>query len=167
MKNWITFVFCSMIFSQSCHAEPDQHTTNTVPAKLSASTTSWLGNYSFGDDSGQTAGGSSTFVDRKIIIQKKGDKVTGSFVSQGFQSDEKILCDTAFDGNKMTLIFRSYPDGSVKNAYGVQVYKRGARLLTLEKSMVKGKTKLLTFWHEFTPDNVKAKSGTVCFTLEK
>jgi len=106
-------------------------------------------------------------VDRTITIQKNGDKVTGTFVSQGYQSDEKILCDTAFDGNRMTLLFRGYPDGGAKNAYGVQVYKKGARLLTLEKSVVKGKTKLLTFWHEFTPNDTKAKNGTVCFTLKK
>ena len=156
-----------MVGTQICFAEPGQPRTDKAPGSTSAAPSSWTGTYTFYDDSGPTAGGSSTLVERTITVQKKGDKVTGTFASEGFQSYEKILCDTTIDANKLTLLFRSYPDGSLKNAYGVQLYKKGAQLLTLEKTIVKGKTKLLTIWREFKPNDVKAKSGTVCFTLKK
>lgn len=169
MKISIAFLSSFLIFSQACLAQSAPHLTHTptVSPKNKTATSSWIGTYEFGDDSGQTAGGSSTLVDRTITIKMSGAKTVAIFSSEGYQSDEKILCDTALDGIKMILIFRGYPGGGVKNAFGVQVYKMGAPLLTLEKRMVKGKTKLLTYWNEFTPNNVNAKSGTVCFTQAK
>jgi hypothetical protein len=79
---------------------------------------------------------------------------------QGFQTDETLICDVVSkDNNKLTLLFRSYGDGKV-NRCGVQVYKPGEPLLTLERRQQNGKTTFITYWLAHTdPTGKQPKPG--------
>lgn len=52
----------------------------------------------------------------------------------------------------LSINFQSYEDGSVKNAYGVQIYKAGEQLFWLDKE-------LITHWDALVPDESVAKPG--------
>ena len=97
----------------------------------------------------------------KIAPGKGG--LTAVITSSGFQTDETLLCDAKVEGNRVELLFKSYPNGHTVNEYEVERYKKGARMLTLEISKLNGKTRILTYWGAFTPNDEHAKSGRVYF----
>ena len=117
----------------------------------------WVGAYDYDEDVG---GG--MFIGHTIQVLMLDGRLTALMESSGFQTDETILCDTKVGDKELTLLFRSYPDGSVTNQYDVQVYQPGEALLTL-KAADDGK-ELLTFWQAFTLNDENAASGKVYFT---
>lgn len=119
----------------------------------------WRGVYEYEGYFGRTAGSSPIVMHYKISITGN-NKAPAILTIQGFQTDETLICNVVSeDNNKLTLLFRSYGDGKV-NRYGVQVYKPGEPLLTLERRQQNGKTTIITYWLALTdPTGKQPKPG--------
>lgn len=171
MKNGLVSIVLAILLScQSVLAAPGSgNSSGATPNKSSSASDAlaWVGNYLYVEDAGKNAGGSAMIIERKIKVEKKRAGVAVSIESEGYQTDEKLVCDTTFDGGKMTLLFRSYPNGKLTNDYDVQVYKKGAKLLSLQRTTANGRNKILTFWGEFKPNDERLKSGKVYFERTK
>lgn len=63
-------------------------------------------------------------------------------------------CRTTETRKKLDIKFQSYSDGSVKNQFGVSVYKVNSVLFQLENAK-----QLTTIWGELLPDAKLKKSG--------
>ena len=114
----------------------------------------WYGEYSYYASGGQTAGGSQIMMDITLKIDKQGGKESCELNADGYQTYDRILCTTAMDKNRLTLQFKSYPDGKIVNPIGVVEYKVGETLFSLEKSTAKNEKKqnrYIPHWGTYTP----------------
>lgn len=107
----------------------------------------WIGDYtyfkSFSD------GIQPIITDMKLKITRDG-RCTLSW--EGFQTDEHITCAVQKDNSEdgIAVLFISYADGSLKNQYGLEIYKPKERLFSLVKSDGK---KITTVWSNvYRPD---------------
>jgi hypothetical protein len=121
--------------------------------------TNWIGEYYFGADGGETAGGTKIYVAHTLRIKKDGDKITAHLYSQGFQTSKDIYVDVKIQGNKLMLCYR---DKGKDHYHGD--YQKGDLLLSLERRTVDGKDEILTFWEKFLPlVPANERSGAVYF----
>lgn len=74
---------------------------------------------------------------------------------QGYQTSEAIICSARETNSNLEVAFKSYSNGSTKNAYDVEVYPAGILLFALA---IKDKT-IVTTWAELMPDGAPKKSG--------
>ena len=74
---------------------------------------------------------------------------------EGYQVSESILCTTREDNDHLTVSFKSYTDGSVKNIYDVAVYTVGGTLFSFSYE----NNQLLTTWGELIPDESPPQKG--------
>lgn len=119
----------------------------------------WLGNYSFDEDGGKTAGGTAIFVSHEINIVESDDGLIATIQSNGFQTSKDLICTTKIAGGKLLVYFDSYGENNM-----FENYEKGDLLLTLERKNVKGKPEILTFWGKFQPSVPKSeKTGKVYF----
>lgn len=81
----------------------------------------------------------------------------------GLQTNDEVVCDTRGDASRLVVSFRSYPDGGTTNQFGVQLYKPGDVLLTLERRGKGAQQKLITLWGKYNTDAPKPKGGGVQF----
>ena len=99
-------------------------------AGQSAAADGWAGDYVYEEAHGKTAGGSGMVLQYAVHI---GDGC--EIVVSGFQTHEQIICTLTPDTGSVTLRFKSYRSGDVKNRYGVQVYAPGQPLLEFERTV--------------------------------
>jgi hypothetical protein len=119
----------------------------------------WSGRYVYDAAYGKTAGGSQVAEEYSILILD-GAATACVIAISGYQTDEKLLCDLDRQPGKVTLRFRGYESGSTKNSYGVEVYRAGAPLLTLERQAAKRGERLVTRWEGLIGlDGKKKKPG--------
>ncbi|HEX8843025.1 MAG TPA: DUF5991 domain-containing protein [Pyrinomonadaceae bacterium] len=90
----------------------------------------WAGRYEHTANLGRTAGGTGIVVSYAITILPDN---TATIQANGYQTDDEILCEVRERGNKASLYFKSYPNGGELNQFGVQLYKKGDFILSLER----------------------------------
>jgi hypothetical protein len=123
----------------------------------------WLGSYSFDEDGGKNAGGTTIFISHQIDVSESDDGLIAAIQSNGYQTSKDLICTTKIDGSKLLIYFDSYGENNV-----LEPYEKGDLLLTLERRETKGKTEILTFWGKFQPVIPKnEKNGKVYFTKTK
>jgi hypothetical protein len=118
----------------------------------------WKGSYSFTENGGRNAGGSTIVITHELDIYDGGDGLTATLRSNGYQTSSNFICTAKIEGAKLLIYFQSYGEDNM-----FELYEAGDLLLTLER---KGKTRpvILTYWGKFTPNVTKyAKSGKVYF----
>ena len=130
--------------------------TTTLPAQAAPD---WQGRYRYEHDAGLTEGGSSAHVTYELVIGPAGARGGCRLSARGFQTDERIVCQTKPDGQTLTVSFYRYEDGRTVNKYGVAVYKPGESLFTLSRADGAG---LLTRWQSLEPDG-ESVSGSGAF----
>lgn len=119
----------------------------------------WTGTYTFDEDGGENAGGTTIFISHELNVMEADDGLIATLKSNGYQTSKDLNCKAKAEGSKLMIHFDSYGDDNV-----FESYSKGDLLLTLEKRMTKGKTELLTFWGKFLPIvPEKSKSGKVFF----
>jgi hypothetical protein len=106
----------------------------------------WEGTYEFSEGGGRTAGGTGMIITHTLVIRKHGDALGCDLDADGFQTSVSLRCDAREEDGKLNLYFNSYREG---NAF--TRYRKGQLLLTLERSTVRGKSKLLTYWNAYQP----------------
>ncbi|WP_331344051.1 DUF5991 domain-containing protein [Cellvibrio sp. UBA7661] len=108
----------------------------------------WHGSYGFDLDLSGGIPDRLMFVEYVLNVDDKSCQLS----IQGYQVFETIMCDAKDDKKALRIYFKSYEDGSVKNAYGVELYKVGQRLFWLDDELV-------THWDALVPDESVAKPG--------
>ena len=73
----------------------------------------WLGNYSFDEDGGKTAGGTAIFVSHEINIVESDDGLIATIQSNGFQTSKDLICTTKIEGGKLLIYFDSYGENNL------------------------------------------------------
>ena len=114
----------------------------------------WTGEYFFGEDGGETAGGTKIHIAHTIKITENEGKLMARIYSQGFQTSIDIYADVEIKDNKLSLLFRSVDTDHLRK------YEVVDRLFT-----IKSKDKSLTTnWETFKPVLEKNRSsGSVRF----
>jgi hypothetical protein len=112
----------------------------------------WAGTYEYTASLGRTAGGTGIVVTYTIEVTP-GNSEPGAVVeASGYMTDDKLRCETRTQGNRTDFRFHSYPDGGTANAYGVELYKKGDLLLSLEKVVQQKRTRYRVIWAKYNTD---------------
>ncbi|MEO8573005.1 MAG: DUF5991 domain-containing protein [Pyrinomonadaceae bacterium] len=119
----------------------------------------WKGTYSFDENGGKNAGGTTIFISHELTVFDGDDGLAARLQSNGYQTSTDLICSAKVEGTKLLIYFQSYGEDNMFEPYGL-----GDLLLTLERKMEKAKSIVLTHWGKFTPAIPKnAKSGKVYF----
>ncbi len=114
----------------------------------------WCGTYLFDGATGHTAGGSPITYHYTLSVRPAGHPAGCTLRLEGFQQDETLRCAADGGPHTLTVAFRSYANGAVTNAYGVQVYRPGEVLFTLDRAPHGTQPALRTTWHALHPDGL-------------
>jgi hypothetical protein len=109
-----------------------------------AQTQNWNGTYTYDASLGENVAEDKVLIEYVFTLDKNKCVIT----SQGYQTDEKILCAAAESDGNLVVTFSSYEDGSTKNAYDVEIYPPKSTLFTLTSK----DSKLITTWGSLAPD---------------
>lgn len=99
----------------------------------------WYGQYNYSAGSGSTAGGSPIWMDITLIVDKQGTKNICQINADGYQTYDRLLCTVVMGKDRLILQFKSYEDGAILSPIGVEVFKVGETLFSLEKTKEKNK----------------------------
>ena len=86
------------------------------------------GSYRYTFHGGQNAGGDQMAVDYGLALMGEC-----RLKASGYQTDEVIACTTRPAANGVAVLFKSYGDGRLVNAYGTVIYKPGQELFRITK----------------------------------
>ena len=114
----------------------------------------WQGEYRYFSSGGETVGGSQIMMSITVKIDKQGNKERCQLNADGYQTYDRILCTTAMSKNQLLLQFKSFEDGKTANEIGVERYKVGETLFSLERSTAKndkGKNNYIPHWGTYSP----------------
>lgn len=111
---------------------------------VSAQTQNWNGIYTYDALLGENVAEDKMFIEYVFTLNENNCVIT----SQGYQTDEKILCAAAESEGTLVVSFSSYGDGSTKNIYDVEVYPPKSTLFTLTPK----DSTLITTWGSLAPD---------------
>ncbi len=111
----------------------------------------WQGTYNYEAMLGENVADDAVIIEYELSISDN----ECSLQIEGYQISESITCTATEDGSRLTIFFKSYDDGSVKNIYDVAVYPVGGTLFSLSYE----DKQLLTNWGVLTPDESMAKKG--------
>lgn len=109
-----------------------------------AQTQNWDGTYTYEAFLGENVAEDKMFIEYVFTLDEHNCVIT----SQGYQTDEKILCATTESEGSLVVTFSSYEDGSTKNIYEVEVHPPESNLFTLTLK----DSKLITTWGSLAPD---------------
>jgi hypothetical protein len=115
----------------------------------------WAGTYTYETIPGKVAGGVTAMVDIALMIWPDG---RCELTLQGYQTDESIQCAVTADPGHADILFRTYSDGQIRNAYGVEEYRPGQRLVSLLRDPKRG-GELVTTWDGLVPDGSRERRG--------
>lgn len=130
-----------------------------ILAMNAAAQSEWKGSYSFGEDGGKNAGGTTIYIFHELEIFDGDGEIAATLQSNGYQTSSNLVGTAKIEGAKLMLYFQSYGEDNM-----FEPYKPGDLLLTLERKTISGKVTILTYWGKFTPAIAKnQKSGKVYF----
>jgi len=109
-----------------------------------AQTNNWNGTYTYHAFLGENVAEDKILIKYIFTLEKNKCVVA----SQGYQTDEKILCYAEEAAGSLAVKFVSYEDGSTKNIYDVEVYPSKSTLFKLTPK----KSALITTWEALAPD---------------
>jgi hypothetical protein len=117
----------------------------------------WEGTYEYSEGGGRSAG-TGMIVTHTLVVHGRGGALLCELDADGYQTSRSLRCDAREEGDKLNLYFRSYREGNAPAQY-----EKGQLLLTLERTTVRGKPRLLTYWGAYKPAFDPARGGRVCF----
>jgi hypothetical protein len=98
------------------------------------------------------------FVEHTIKVYRRGEELIADLDAAGFQVSISLRCVAKAEGDRLNLYFESYREDNI-----TEPYRRGQLLLSLGRSTVRGKTRILTYWAAYRPAFQTARSGRVYF----
>ncbi|MDH5654089.1 MAG: DUF5991 domain-containing protein [Gammaproteobacteria bacterium] len=106
----------------------------------------WDGKYEYHTSLGTTVGGSVIMLMYELSVSKTDCTLN----IDGYQTMDRIKCRADAKGDQLLVRFKSYADGSVKNPFGIEIYKVDAVLFEL----LRKDGKLVTTWKAEQPENL-------------
>jgi hypothetical protein len=97
-------------------------------------------------------------VTHTLVIRKHDDALNCDLDADGFQTSISLRCDAREEDGKLNLYFDSYREGNT-----FARYRKGQLLLTLERTTVRGKVRLLTYWRAYQPALNALHGGGIYF----
>jgi hypothetical protein len=164
MKSFTTLLAICLIAS-TWFAPADA--SETKPAATASSSTlrmrvteetSWEGTYRFSEDPGRNAGPGLMIAEHTIVIYKRGDNLIADLDADGYETIRRLRCDAKISGSRITFYFNGYREDN-----GFKAYKKGQLLLTLERAIARGRSRILTYWGAYQPIFRSLKSGRIYF----
>lgn len=119
----------------------------------------WEGTYAFGEDGGETAGGTPIFVHHQIKIYRTAHALLADIESNGYQNARQLVCDVRIRGRRANLYFKRYGETNM-----FKPYRKGQLMLALERTPGKLKPVIVTHWGAYGPSLQPLKSGRIYFT---
>ena len=120
----------------------------------------WVGEYTFGEDGGRTAGGSVIYVTHQLTVVREGGALRARLESNGYQTYAAFECEARVEAGRLKISFVRHAD---ENAFLRGDYRPGDHLLTLARSGRGRRARLLTYWGKFRPQFRRARQGRVYF----
>jgi hypothetical protein len=120
----------------------------------------WVGEYSFDEDGGRTAGGSVIYVVHQLTVEREGGALKARLESNGYQTYAASECEARVEAGRLKIFFLRHAD---ENVFLRGDYKAGDHLLTLARSGRGRRARLLTYWGKFRPQFRRARQGRVYF----
>jgi hypothetical protein len=165
-KPSLLLAFAAAAFFTVAAAQSPRH-RNTLPPRASTSQiqtdqSAWEGTYTYQEGGGRTAGGTGEFVEHTLVIRRRGEELSADIDANGFQTSRSLRCSAKAEGDKLNLYFQGYREGNVFTPY-----QKGQLLLTLERSTVGGRPRVLTYWGAYQPAFSSARGGRVYFKKTK
>jgi Family of unknown function (DUF5991) len=121
----------------------------------------WEGTYEFSEGGGRSAG-AAMIVTHTLVIRKHDDVPDCDLDADGYQTSVSLRCDARKENGKLNIYFNSYREGNT-----FARYRKGQLLLTLERTTVGGKPRLVTHWGAYQPTFDPTRDGRVCFKKTK
>lgn len=137
----------------------DKHVVPVPVSKQESNiSVSWEGTYVFQEGGGQTAGGTGMFTEHTLKVYRRGKELIADVDTAGFQVSRSLRCVAKAEENRLNFYFESYREDNI-----TELYQRGQLLLSLERSISRGKTRILTYWAAYRPAFRTVRSGRVYF----
>ncbi len=127
-----------------------------APRQTAPGHATWEGTYKFNESGGRTAAATSTTVEHTIVVYRRGGELVADVDAAGFQTSVSLTCDVKVEGDRISFYFRSYREDNV-----LASYRRGQLLFSLERTIVRGRPRLLTYWGAYRPGLGGGRSGRV------
>jgi hypothetical protein len=124
----------------SMMTKPSEKQAQSVPV------TDWVGTYVYSANYGTTSDGIPIIWNYEVVIRRIDSSHVGMIRINGYQVDDKFLCDVKELGETATLLFKAHDNGEGVNQYGVGLFDEGQPLLSLERQSTNGGDRLLTRW---------------------
>jgi hypothetical protein len=120
----------------------------------------WVGEYTFEEDGGRTAGGSVIYVVHQLTVSREGRALKARLESNGYQTSAAFECDARVEGRRLKIFFARHADEDV---FLRGDYRRGDLLLTLARTGAGRRARLLTYFGKFRPQFRRPRPGRVYF----
>ena len=130
-------------------------------APAAARLDSWVGEYTFGESGGRTAGGTVIYVVHQLKVEREGGGLRARFESNGYQTYAAFDCEARVEGGRLRVFFVRHAD---ENVFLRGDYERGDHLFSLARSGRGRRARLLTYFGEFRPQFRRPRQGGVYFT---
>lgn len=121
----------------------------------------WVGEYSFGEDGGKTAGGTVIYVVHELTVTREGGALKARLESNGYQTYAAFECDARAEAGRLKIFFARHAEENVLQRGD---YEPGDLLLTLARSGAGRRARLLTYFGKFRPQFRRPRQGRVYFT---
>ncbi len=131
-----------------------------APAQAPDRLDAWVGEYTFGEDGGRTAGGSVIYVVHQLTVERAGPGLRARLESNGYQTYSAFECEARVEAGRLKIFFLRHAD---ENVFLRGDYRPGDHLLTLARSGRGRRARLLTYWGKFRPQFRRARQGRVYF----
>jgi len=157
----IFFLILSVAFAAMAMG---QHPIRRIPDP-----NTWEGTYTFLENGGRTAGGTSILIEHKITIYRVSDRLMAKIDADGYQTAVAIACETAVSKRRIDLLYKNRREGDTSSQKfdstgGVRDrYRRGELLLTLEKPLSSRSSRVTTYWVGYQPVEMRSKNGRFYF----
>lgn len=120
----------------------------------------WVGECTFDEDGGRTAGGSPIYIVHQITVTREGGALKARLESNGYQTFVAIECDARLEAGRLKLFFARHAD---ENVFPRGEYRPGDLLLALARAGRGPRPRLLTYWGAFRPQFRRPRQGRVFF----
>jgi len=125
---------------------------NSAAGQTQSASNEWKGKYEYEASLGRTVPGTGVVIGYTIEISASNARLGATIHAEGYQTDETLRCDTKTQGSRIDLLFNSYPDGGTANQYGVELYKKGDLLLSLERVTSGKRVRYLVNWGKYVTE---------------
>jgi hypothetical protein len=118
----------------------------------------WVGTYIFQEGGGRTAGDTGMFVEHTVKVYRRGEGLVADVDAAGFQVSISLRCVAKAEGARINLYLESYREDNI-----TEPYRKGQLLLSLGRSISRGKIRIVTYWAAYRPAFQTPKNGRVYF----